>query len=239
MALIDLDIPVLCEKSLAVDVAEAEQMVDRANGRGVFLMEAMWTRFMPFWDQITDLIGSGAIGELRTVTAHLDIVANPDPTRRWFDPDQGGGALLDTGIYPITLAHGFAGPPRSISSEAVIGETGVEVQNAVVMVHDNDVMSLCSTSIVSDRRVTATLSGSTGRIDIAQPFHHPPSFTVHRADAEPEFVDTSFEGSGYRFEVDEVHRCLREGLTESPRRPLSDTLEVMQIMETARSQWSR
>ncbi len=234
IALIDVGIPILCEKALATNVDDAVRMVEHARSNGVFLMEAMWMRFLPFWDRLVTRIDDGTIGRLRTVTSRFDITASPDPARRWFDPTQGGGALLDVGIYPLSLAASLAGPPTSISAEGMLGDTGVDVQVAVVMAHASDVLSVSSASFVSERAIVATISGSRGRIEVAEPFHHPPSFSVYRDGALAEHVDTTFAGPGYRFEVEEVHRCLDVGVTESPTRPLEDTLEVMRIIDEAR-----
>lgn len=234
MALIDVGIPTLCEKSLALDADQAQLMADHARANNVFLMEAMWMRFQPFWNELVSRIGDGAVGKVNTISARFDISANPDPTRRWMDPNQGGGALLDVAIYPITFAHSLAGDPTSIDASGALTESGVDGTIQATMTHPGGVTSMTSGSIMSKRSVVATVVGSHGRIEVADPFHHPPGFTVYRDGAVVEQVDTTYPGSGYRPEVEEVHRCLENGLVESSIRPLDDTMAVMRIIDEVR-----
>lgn len=234
LAAIDAGVPVLCEKSVTVDAAAAAVMIGRARSAGVFLMEAMWMRFHPFWETVDGIIGRGEIGEVLGVRADLGFVANPDPARRWFDPSQGGGALLDVGIYPASFAYFVAGPVEAVSAEGVLAAGGVDGTVAFSLRHGTAVSSL-SCSLLADTSNRAVIAGSAGRIELDAPFHHTSRVSRWRAGDLVEEFDVSHPGSGYRLEVDEVHRCLREGLTESPRHPLDDTLEVMRLLDRVRA----
>ncbi len=224
--------PVLCEKPLTTSLDDAEQLVGTSRSTGTFLMEAMWMRFQPFWKPMLEWIEGGRIGELRHITADFGIPARPDPSRRWFDPSQGGGALLDVGIYPVTLACLLAGPPVRTVHLSVAADTGVDAQTAIVLEHAGGVVSVLGSSFVADTAIEATVSGPEGRIHLAAPFHHTPRMSLWVRDRLVEELDTSYAGSGYRWEVREVQRCVEEGLAESPRHPLDDTLMVMRVLDT-------
>lgn len=231
---LDADIPVLCEKPLTTDLASTDRLIEVARDRNVFLMEAMWMRFQPAWMLLESLLEDGTIGPLRTINADFGFRANDDPTRRWFDPTQGGGSLLDVGIYPLTLAYLLAGAPIDTVAVRSMTDTGVDGQYAVAMKHADDVLSIVSSSIVSDTNITATVSGPLGRLHLAAPFHHSSRVEHWRGGELIGFWDVAYDGSGYTFEVAEVERCLRSGLTESPRHPLSDTRAVMKILDDLR-----
>ncbi len=235
MAALERDIPVLCEKPLTLDAASSRALVETARARDTFLMEAMWMRFQPFWSRLEDLISQGAIGEVRMIRADFGIVANQDPSRRWLDPAQGGGALLDVGIYPLTFAHLLAGSPVGLNALGSMTTTGVDASLAITLLHPNDVVSVLDCSIVCDTPIGAVVSGAEGRIELARPFHHSTSLGLWRAGEKVETIDASYTGSGYRFEVEEVHRSLDRGSSESEIHPLSDTLAVMEMIDSVRT----
>ena len=232
LACIEAGIPVLCEKPLTPDLATTDRMIDAARDSGVFLMEAMWMRFQPSWVLLESLIADGRIGPVRTIHADFGIVANDDPDRRWFDPAQAGGSLLDVGIYPVTFAQLLAGPPTEIHATSTFTDTGVDAQYAITMKHENDVLSLLGSSFVSDTNLTATVSGPLGRLHLKSPFHHSSRVEHWNRGELTEFWEVDYEGSGYTFEVAEVELCLAAGLTESPRHPLADTRAVMATLDT-------
>jgi predicted dehydrogenase len=231
LACLHAGIPVLCEKPLTPDLGTTDRIIEAARDNGVFLMEAMWMRFQPAWMLLESLIAEGRIGPVRSIYADFGIVANDDPQRRWFDPSQAGGSLLDVGIYPVTFAQLLAGPPVEIHATSTVTETGVDGQYAIALKHDNDVLSLLGSSFVSDTGITATVSGSLGRLHLTSPFHHS-SRVEHwqRGDLVGSW-EVEYEGSGYTFEVAEVELCLAAGLTESPRHPLADTRAVMATLD--------
>lgn len=231
LACIEAGIPVLCEKPLTPDLATTDRMVGAARAGGVFLMEAMWMRFQPAWILLESLIADGRIGPVRTIHADFGIVANDDPERRWFDPTQAGGSLLDVGIYPVTFAQLLAGPPVELHATSTLTRTGVDAQYAITMKHENDVLSLLGSSFVSDTNLTATVSGPLGRLHLKSPFHHSSRVEHWKRGELREFWEVDYEGSGYTFEVAEVERCLAAGLTESPRHPLADTRAVMATLD--------
>jgi predicted dehydrogenase len=235
LASIEAGIPVLCEKPFALNAHQAREMIARARARGVFLMEAMWMRFHPATARLLEMLASGRIGEVRSVRAAFGFPAAPHPSNRLFDPALGGGTVLDLGVYVVTLAMMVLGAPDSVSARIERSNAGVDLQAGIVLRHPRGVSTL-STSFVSDADIEAIVSGTDGRIRLHTPFHHSPMLTVERGGNITETIRTRPAGSDYRFEVDEVHRCLGEGLTESPKRPLDDTLAVMEVLDRIRAE---
>jgi predicted dehydrogenase len=228
-------VPVLLEKPFALSLDQAQDVVAVARETGVFLMEAMWMRFQPGMVELQRRIAAGEIGALRSVTADFSIVANSDPTRRWFDRDQGGGALLDIGVYPLTFAISLLGAPLEGMAVGELAATGVDEQVAAVMRHERGV-SAWSASFVAHGAIEATVAGSAGSFHVARAFHEVPHLT-RRVWGEV-MDDIAIEGAdlGYRPEVREVHRCLAEGVPESPRMPHELSLTVMRWLDRLRGQ---
>ncbi|PJF45754.1 MAG: dehydrogenase, partial [Candidatus Thermofonsia Clade 3 bacterium] len=124
---------VLCEKPFAINAAQAQEMVDAARSAGLFLMEAMWTRFLPIMVETRRLIAEGAIGKVQMIQADFGFRASFNPASRLFDPALGGGALLDVGVYPISLASMLLGRPDRIAAVATLGATGIDENTGVLL----------------------------------------------------------------------------------------------------------
>lgn len=231
---IQLGRPVLCEKPLTVDASQAATLVELARARGVFLMEAMWMRCRPGFAELQATLANGAIGDVLWLRAELGWSATPDQRRgRLADPAQAGGALLDVGVYPITLAYAILGPPHAIRAVAHISG-GVDRTVAMAMSWDNGATALLGGSLESDLDRSAVFAGSEGRLEIAAPFHHVEKITVVPIDGPATSSTPPHEGEGYVHEIAEVVRCLRAGLTESPLVPLDDSLAVMRVLDQCR-----
>jgi predicted dehydrogenase len=235
IACLDAGVPVLLEKPFALSTAQAEDVVAVARRTGVFLMEAMWMRFQPGMLELERRIAAGEIGELRSVTVDFGVLAEPDPTRRWFDRAQGGGALLDIGVYPLTFALSLLGPATAAAAVGELAPTGVDEQVAVVMRHERGV-SAWSASFVADGPVEAAVVGTEGTFKVPRLFHEVPHLTRLVRGGSVEEITIEGAGLGYRPEVREVHRCLAEGLAESPRMPLALSLTVMHWLDHLRDQ---
>lgn len=227
---------VLVEKPFTLDVPTAQELVTAARRRGTFLMEAIWTRCIPAVRRIVDLLAAGELGEVTTVQADFGFTAHVEPTHRLLDPRLGGGALLDLGIYPITLAHLALGVPATIVAAGQLTADGVDANAGLLLGYHSGAVALLSCSIAGGTPCTASITGTRGRIDLPARFHRPTSFVLHRSGHEPQVVEAPFEGRGYHFEAAEVARCVRAGLIESPCVPLATTLETMAILDAARSQ---
>jgi predicted dehydrogenase len=234
LAAIEAGKPILCEKPFALNSEQASRMVGAARASGVFLMEAMWMRFHPATNLLLDLISARRIGEVRSVRVDFGFPAAPHSSNRLFDPSLGGGTILDLGVYVVTLATLVLGAPDVIEAHVERSDAGIDIQAGIILGHPGGVSTL-STSFVADMANEAIISGTEGRIRLHAPFHHSPKITVEQTGEAVESIKTRPDGSEYRFEVDEVHRCLAQGLTESPIMPLDDTLAVMRILDRIRA----
>jgi predicted dehydrogenase len=222
---------VLCEKPFALNARQAQRMIDAARARGVFLMEAMWSRFLPAYRVIGDLLGEGRIGDPLLVEGDFGYRAPVDPEDRHFDLRLGGGALLDLGIYPVQLCTLVLGIPDRVVAEGVLGETGVDEQVAAVLHHPGGGLGVVKAALRVPLGCQGRISGTDGWIDIP-PFLHCPHWLDVGGPSGPERIDTAYEGEGLRFEVEEVHRCL----AESPGMPLDETLAIAGVLDSIRGQ---
>lgn len=220
---------VLCEKALTLDAASGRELARLARERGLFLAEAMWMRTNPVIREVERLVSMGALGEVQELRAELGFAARPDVARLW-DPELGASALLDIGIYPLTLAHLLLGHPTRVEGTATMHERGFDVDGSATLTHPGGAVSHVAWSQVDQPSDTATIVGTEGRIEIPARFHHPTSFRVVRGDDVDE-VTLDVIGRGYAHEAVEVAECLRAGRTESALLPLDDTLAIQEVMD--------
>lgn len=223
---------VLCEKPFAINHAQARTMVDCARAHDRFLMEALWTHFNPVAVHLRELLAEGAIGEPRLLAVDFGFRAEHDPEARLFNPELGGGALLDVGVYCVWLAHVvFGGPAPDVTGCAEIGTTGVDEQCAWVFRYANGALAHMSAAVRTDTPHEAVISGTRGRIRIPD-FWHPSELAV---DGETSRFDIA--GNGYGYEAAEAMRCLAAGMRESEAWPLARTLELMADLDRIRALW--
>jgi predicted dehydrogenase len=227
---------VLCEKPFTMNLAEAERVVTLARSRRLFLMEAMWTRYLPAYQEVQRILASGEIGTPRQVVADFGFAASFGPEHRVFNPELGGGALLDLGIYPLSIAAGLLGPVSEIRAQAEMGPTGVDVQTGFTLKHAGGGMSVCSCSFLARTPAELTVSGERGQVRMNTMFHRATSITVTRDDGSVRTIDTPYLGNGYVHEAIEAQRCWQQGLLESPAMKLDETLALMGVMDEIRRQ---
>ncbi|MDT9693559.1 Gfo/Idh/MocA family oxidoreductase [Streptomyces sp. P9(2023)] len=230
---------VLCEKALTLNAREAEELVALARDRGLFLMEAMWMYCNPLIRRLAELVADGAIGEVRTVQADFGLAGPFAPDHRLRDPAVGGGALLDLGVYPVSFAQLLLGEPDSVQAHALLSPEGVDLNTGMLLGWSSGASALLSCSVVADTPMTASVTGSEGRVDLPHGFFFPDRFTLRRHGREPEeFVldgdDPERDRQSLLPEAAEVARCLRAGLTESPLVPLDGSLAVMRTLDAVR-----
>jgi predicted dehydrogenase len=226
---------ILCEKPFTINAAQAREVVATARDRNRFAMEAMWTRFLPSYRALSNVLDAGRIGEPLLVEGDFGFRAPVDPTHRHFDLAQGGGALLDLGIYPVQLCFLVLGPPDAVVAQGHVGETGVDEQVAAVLHHPGDRLGVVKTALRVPLACTARIAGTDGTIDLPAFMHCPDHIIVRDASGE-ERIDAPWEGQGLRFQVDEVHRCLEAGLLESDRMPLDESVAIAETLDAIRAQ---
>jgi predicted dehydrogenase len=227
---------VLVEKPFTMNRREAEQVVALARLKHLFLMEAMWTRFLPALGEVKRLIALGEIGSVHQVVADFGFTATFGPEHRVFNPALGGGALLDLGIYPLSIASSLLGPVAEVKAQAEMGPTGVDVQTGFTLKHEGGAMSVCSCSFQARTPGELTVSGSRGHIRMNTMFHRARSITVALEDGSTRTIDTPYLGNGYVHEAIEAQRCFLNGAIESPGMTHDETLALMGVMDEIRRQ---
>ncbi|MFF7973942.1 Gfo/Idh/MocA family oxidoreductase [Streptomyces sp. NPDC007905] len=228
---------VLCEKAFTLNVREAEELVALAKEHDRFLMEAMWMYCNPLVRRLKALVEDGAIGEVRSVQADFGLAGPFPPAHRLRDPALGGGALLDLGVYPVSFAQLLLGEPDEVAARAVLSEEGVDLQTGALLSWRSGALASVHCSIVGGTAVTASVTGSCGRIDIPSGFFYPERFVLHRDGRGPEeFAAAPADGprTSLRHEAKEVMRALRAGEKESPLVPLEGSLAVMRTLDAIR-----
>ncbi|MDQ2625260.1 MAG: Gfo/Idh/MocA family oxidoreductase [Actinomycetota bacterium] len=226
---------VLVEKSFARSAAQAQQIADAARAKGVFVMEAMWTRFLPHVAVLRGVIERGEIGELISLSADHGQWFDVGPEHRLLNPELAGGALLDLGVYPVSFAHDLLGVPTAVHANGRLTETGVDGQVAISLEYPGRVQALLSTTLWAQTPTVAHISGTEGRIEVAGEFYRPTSFRVVRRDGSSWTFDRPVDG-GFQFQAAEVARRITEGATESPRITLDNSVEVLRTLDAIRTQ---
>lgn len=227
---------VLCEKPFAINAQQATRMVDLARAKNLFLMEAMWTRYIPAVVRLRELLAEGVIGPVRLMVAGGAFMPAFDPEAYLFRPDLGGGVLLDAGIYLVSFASMVFGPPSRIHATGVIGATGVDEHDAFLLEHEQGELANLYVSLRAKRSPDVLLIGEKGSIRMHPPVFAPRALTLSLAGSEDATIPLPFEGNGYQFEAIEAARCIRLGRTESALMPLDESLAILQTMDEMRRQ---
>ena len=229
---------VLCEKPFTVNAAQAEKLMALARKKNLFMMEAVWTRFLPAIGKLREVLAEGIIGEVLTVKADFSITGEFDDEHRLKNKALAGGALLDLGIYPLTFAAiVFGEQPVRIQSSAVIGETGVDDRSFYLFDYEGGRRSVLSSSFTHHAPSEGIVCGTKGYIRVPV-FHAAQELHIHRAGRDPEIIKRPYgNNENFTFEITEAMECIAAGKLESHLLPLSETLAVMQTMDTLRAQW--
>lgn len=226
--------PVLCEKALTLNATDAAELVETARSKRLFFMEAMWMRCNPNIVAMRDIAASGALGDVTAVGADFGFVPDKPPEHRLFDPALGASAVLDIGVYVTTFVWLFMGRPRTVQSTGTLSERGIDLSCASIFKYDPGAATAhCTLTAFTPGR--AYVAGDRGRIEVSSRFHAPTEFTV-TVDEETTSHAHPVSGDGYVHEIEEVHRCLRAGATESDLVPLEDTVAIMAVLDQMRAQ---
>ncbi len=225
---------VLCEKPFMINAAQAAEVIDYAVSHRLFLMEAMWTRFLPAMVRLRELLAAKAIGEVRIVQADFSFRTALDPQNRLFNLELGGGALLDAGIYPVSMASMVFGTPAKIVNISHLGETGADEQTAVILGYEQGQLAVLTTATRTAGPQEVVIRGTEGYIKIEN-WLGASQLQIVRPGQPPELINLPLEGNGYNYEAAEVMRCLRTGQTESMVMPLEESLTLMRTLDTIRS----
>jgi predicted dehydrogenase len=235
---IDAGKHVLIEKPITTSAAEARRLVDAARAAGVFLMEAMWSRYLPQASVIRAVLERGDLGRIVGVTADHGQAIPADPDHRLYRPELGGGALFDLGIYTVQFDSMVLGAPSSILAVGDMTDTGVDASSTLVLGHGDGVRSTLMTSIVAKTPTVASIIGTEARIDLASAFYTPTTLTMADSGHETPTVtwsDTSGRAGhgGLSWQATAMAGYIGEGRTESPLHTLAETVSIVETIETA------
>jgi len=227
---------VLVEKPFTMNAAEAREVVAVARERGLFAMEAMWTRFLPHVGVIREWLGKGLLGDVVTVTADHGQWFAEDAGFRLFAPELGGGALLDLGVYPVSFASMVLGTPSRIVSISDPAFTGVDAQTSMLFGYDSGAQAVLTCTLRAKSPTRAAIVGTDARIEVDGDFYAPARVTLIPRDGDPVSVESDHQGRGLRHQADEVARRLAAGEVESPFMPLDETISIMETMDAVLKQ---
>jgi predicted dehydrogenase len=227
---------VLCEKPFAINADQAGRMIDLARARNLFLMEAMWTRYIPAVVRLRELLAEGILGRTSVMVAGGAFMPPFDPDNYLFCRELGGGVLLDAGVYLVSWASMLFGPPARVLATGQLGESGVDEHDSVLLEHDDGSVAHLYVSLRARRSPEVLLVGENGSLRIHPPLFAPRAITLTLAGRDEETIDVPFEGNGYQFEAQEAARCIRGGLTESASMPLDESLAIMATLDEIRRQ---
>jgi predicted dehydrogenase len=223
--------PVLVEKAFTMNGQEARELVALARSKDLFVMEAMWTRFLPHIIALRQLINDGVLGEIVTVEADHGKWFPQDPNFRLFAPELGGGAVLDLGVYPISFASMILGAPERLVAMVDPAFTGVDGQASMLFGYASGAQAVLTCTSGARTATRACVSGTEARVEIDGDFYAPTSFTVISRGGDRERFEFSTQGRGLHYEAQEVARCLQEGLKESPWMPLDESVSIMETID--------
>ncbi|MFA9191582.1 Gfo/Idh/MocA family oxidoreductase [Flavobacterium sp. FZUC8N2.13] len=225
---------VLCEKPIALRYQDAEKMIAASRKYNKFFMEAFWTRFNPSFKEAFIKIQQGEIGKIRYINADFAFPAEEKKGSRMFDLKQGGGALMDIGVYPLFLSYAILGVPDSIYAKSNFHSSGVDIQTAIIL-HYKEAQAVLYSGISHTSNMEATISGTEGRINLNPTWHMAESYTLIKENNETNYALPT-KGMGYTYEIEECHQCIQNNAIESKLWSHKNSLELIKIVDEVKNQ---
>jgi predicted dehydrogenase len=227
---------VLCEKPFAMNEREVKRMIGKAQEKKLFLMEAMWSRFHPSVKKTIELIQSGVIGDIVHIKSDFGFRAPVNPDSRIYNPDLGGGSLLDVGVYPVYICLLLLGEPDEIISKALITDRGIDSCLSAIFKYNKGPLVNIFSSFITETATETEITGTKGSIKMHRKWFMPNPVTVELLDGYKETFTFECTGNGYEFEAMEVTKCLLENKTESPLMSHDFSLKLIRLLDTMRYQ---
>ncbi len=222
---------VLCEKPLAVTASQAQALISLAQEKNLFLMEAVWSRFLPTWQQVRRWLDEGLIGDIKLMSSNFSFAIPEDKNDRLFNIDLAGGTLLDMGVYCVTMSQFVSKQsPSQVSSAVLKGETGVDVQTSGILAYSS-MTSQFTCGFLSRQVNSFSIYGSLGRIVISEMFWGATKATLIQSDKEDQIFENEHMCNGFEYQIMEVEKCIANGQVESEIMPWRDTLAVQSVMD--------
>lgn len=230
-------IPVLCEKPLAINAQQVREMIEAAQRNQTFLLEGMWIRFLPSMYRVLSLIEKGTIGNIVNIKADMSYRAPYEPEGRFFNPELGGGSLLDLGVYPVFLSLLLLGKPSRISAGGKLSDQGIDETCAALLSYEHGQYALAESSIITQTSKDAVIYGDKGLIRIEKQWNEKPSaITLETYDGTTMKYPCEWEGRGFQYEIEEVYACLAQNKLFSDKFSHQFSLELIEIMDEIRRQ---
>ncbi|MDR5590435.1 Gfo/Idh/MocA family oxidoreductase [Christiangramia sp. SM2212] len=226
---------VLCEKPFAINLEETDEMIASSRNKKVFLMEALWTKFLPHFDFVTKKVNSGELGKIKSIKADFGFPAKFDKSKRLFNKSLGGGSLLDIGIYPVFMAYSLLGKPEKIKASAQFTETGVDSECSIKFKYSNEVEAELYSTFMEKTPTTAEVIMEKGSILLNSRFHEPTTITILQ-DGNEDTFEFGVDTNGYNFEAAHVTRMLQNGVTESDIWSLDKTRDLIFLLDEIRKE---
>lgn len=232
---------ILCEKPFTINAKEAMEITDLAKANKVFVMEAMWTKYLPVIQKVKAYIKNNVIGELTSFEASFGFFTETDINNRLFNLELGGGALLDVGVYPLCLALYIVGKlPDKVVSDASLGDTGVDEINHMELTFNMDygeIKARLASALKENQGADAVITGTKGRIEIPDFFKADKAYVYDLSGKLAETISEPHISNGYEYEAEEVQSCIKAGKSESDVHTLEDTIALLKILDTMRNEW--
>ena len=227
---------VLCEKPMALYTAQVQDMVDAARRHNAFLMEAMWTRFLPLMEKVLELIREGRIGTVQYVRADFGFFAPFNPDGRLYNMRLGGGSLLDIGIYPLFLCMQLLGEPDLIRAAGQLSPTGSDTTCHAILQYRDGRSAVISSTLTCQTSITAEIAGTGGMIQLPTPWYKNDTLVLRRPNEEAQTIRVEPMVNGFEYQIREVTRCVEAGLIESPSMSHKFSLSMCRVMDAIRGQ---
>jgi predicted dehydrogenase len=227
---------VLCEKPMGVNHKEAAMMISKAREKKLFLMEAMWSRFLPNIIKTKELVDSGEIGRVKLLTAFFSMKSDNGPEHRHYNLELCGGTILDTGIYNVFLSLLLLGKPRAFSAIAGLGEQGGDNSCSYTFKYDKDTLAVMYSSFLANTPIVAEIHGEKGKIFLEHLWFCPGKVKVTYNDGRERVFDFEVKGNGYECEAEEVARCILAGRTESSLMSWNDSIQLVTMLDAIRKE---
>jgi len=224
---------VLCEKPMGVNSAEVEEMIAASNKNTVFLMEALWTRFLPSFLKTKELLNAGSIGKVAHINADFAFYGMDRAEEgRVLNPALAGGSLLDIGLYPVFLAYALLRKPKTILATANFHSTGIEKQVSIIFGYE-DAQAVLYSGFTSNSETRAEITGSDGSIILASRWHETDDYSIEKDGKQKHFTVPKI-GKGYAHEIKEVHNCINAGEIESEKWSHQNSLDLIGLLDEIR-----
>jgi predicted dehydrogenase len=225
------NVAILCEKPFGMNAVEVEEMLVEAKAKNIFLMEALWSCFHPSLIKAKELLDEGKIGRAITFQADFGFKGVYDTSNRLYDPEKGGGALLDIGIYPAFFSYAFFGYPSKIQASSIFAPTGTDETTSFIFKYENNLTSVLNCTFASNTNCEAIIYGELGKITIHSRFHEAMKVSLTLNEGETETFDFTRETLGYDYEITHVNDCVRNSITESAIMSHANSRDLIKLLD--------